>query len=589
MLFLPLAVIFSGAQTPNGIQITGPVPWIDVRAYGAKGDGSTDDRASIQLAITNGCPTSPSTPQGCTIFFPLTASGGFYKIGAPTSGTAELTIPPTQPGVTLKGQCAVMGVASSCSRLSSGQAGTTGLYILQVGDGTAEYEGLHVSDLAFSDGSVGGTLSGAINLVAAEHFTIDSVYCANFQVGTCIAPSGLANSATAVTQYGTISNLVTGNTKFPVQASYRTSSINLIGGDVECNLSAGANHGSIGMDIAFTNHNTAGSGVDDGGEWGIFGTHILNCDSAISLLSNAAFQDYGVLEQTGAWQTTGTGVFIDVISSAIGHSGGTVIAGSMSEFSKGVVLNSASVDPVTVSAAFNAVTTPFYGAGVQLAEQKANVLSSVRGTISVGAQIPSDLSFVGETAPSLSQTSTGKDYFDSTSLVFMESRNGGAFGFRGFVPSTGLTANHLAAGSNGTGDLADSGVSDNFSGAPQIPQVVGVVTSTGLTGNLGSTPIFTNAPAGQYQVSVYLNATTACTTMAGGQQFAAKIAYTDSNGAFTKTIVNLPFATSLPDNIPAVITFWQNSTQTLNVSGTYTACSTGTETVDAHFALVRLQ
>lgn len=157
---LLLSVAKPTSAQSNGVQIAGPVPWIDVRAYGAKGDGTTDDRPSIQSAI-NSCPTS-ATPAGCTIFFPLTASGGYYKIGA--SGGNELTIPSTQPGITLRGQCAVIGVGTSCSKLSSGQTGTSGLYILKVGDGASNYEGLRITDLSFNDASTSGTLAGAIYL-----------------------------------------------------------------------------------------------------------------------------------------------------------------------------------------------------------------------------------------------------------------------------------------------------------------------------------------------------------------------------------------------------------------------------------------
>jgi hypothetical protein len=428
------------SSTP-GVRIKGPIPWIDVMAYGAKGDGTTDDYTSIQNAI-NDCPHS--TNYGCTVFFPL----GSYKLGT------GLVIDTSHQGVTLQGECAVTGVGGSqtpCSRLQSGQGGTTGLVILTVGDGTNLYEGFRISNLAFNDGSTTGILAGAVQLLRTEHFLVDSIFCSNFRGGYCLSPSG-GTSTNTVTQYGTIIHLVTTNTKFPIQANNKTSSINLYGGDIQCGLSSpGTNH-SIGMDIGYNNPVTFND--NDGGEWGAFGTHILNCDTAIALRSSAGFQDYAVLEQTGSYNNSGTGVVIDVISGK-DHTAGTVIAGSMSQFVNGVVLN-ANVDSITLSASFNSVSAPFYGGGDSGAEAKAVVLSADPG-VPIGAQIPTDLTFVNESAPSVSRSGTGLQYFDSTALVFKESRNGGAFGFRGFAPSTGLASNHIVQGSNGTGDLADSG------------------------------------------------------------------------------------------------------------------------------------
>lgn len=107
-LLIALGASLCSAQ-PNGLTIKGPVPWIDVMAYGATGDGTTDDKTAIQNAI-NACPSTATIPlpanPGCTVFFPL----GTYKIG----GTSGLVIDTTRPGVMLQGQCAVIGVGTSC-------------------------------------------------------------------------------------------------------------------------------------------------------------------------------------------------------------------------------------------------------------------------------------------------------------------------------------------------------------------------------------------------------------------------------------------------------------------------------------------
>jgi Pectate lyase superfamily protein len=59
--FNPSSLTVTGNET-----VQGPRPRIDVTAYGAKGDGSTDDTAAIQSAITAAC-AAPNRP---TVFFP---------------------------------------------------------------------------------------------------------------------------------------------------------------------------------------------------------------------------------------------------------------------------------------------------------------------------------------------------------------------------------------------------------------------------------------------------------------------------------------------------------------------------------------
>ena len=59
--------------------VTGPRPRVDVTAFGAKGDGVTDDTAAIQAAITFVCNSHLTALAGGTIFFPP----GFYILSQP--------------------------------------------------------------------------------------------------------------------------------------------------------------------------------------------------------------------------------------------------------------------------------------------------------------------------------------------------------------------------------------------------------------------------------------------------------------------------------------------------------------------------
>jgi len=74
-----------GTLTPSILSVlgnetvTGPRPRVDVTAYRAKGDGTTDDTAAIQAAITAVCNSYPQANAGGSIFFPP----GIYVLTQP--------------------------------------------------------------------------------------------------------------------------------------------------------------------------------------------------------------------------------------------------------------------------------------------------------------------------------------------------------------------------------------------------------------------------------------------------------------------------------------------------------------------------
>jgi hypothetical protein len=87
--------VYSTSLTVNGpATFSGPRPWIDVRAYGAKGDGVTDDTTAIQTAI-NALPGAGGTilfPAGTYIVSQALAlpSFGSYLITGSGAGAAAL-------------------------------------------------------------------------------------------------------------------------------------------------------------------------------------------------------------------------------------------------------------------------------------------------------------------------------------------------------------------------------------------------------------------------------------------------------------------------------------------------------------------
>lgn len=133
-IFLLCLLYAGGAQavitlSPTEIKANSIItkgPWVDVRAYGAKGDGSTDDTTAIQTAINT----------GKRVYFPGTSS--YYKI------TAALTLSSNSwlVGDGVRSQIRqVTANANVISGTSVNDVVVTGLYLYGPGDGSADSNG----------------------------------------------------------------------------------------------------------------------------------------------------------------------------------------------------------------------------------------------------------------------------------------------------------------------------------------------------------------------------------------------------------------------------------------------------------------
>ena len=393
LLTLPV-IAQQTVQIPISTTIAGPSPWLDVKAYGAVGNGTTNDHDAIQSAI-DACPAT-----GCTIYFP--SSTATYRIDS----TLHIHVTGLTPrfGVKLLGECGAQGHTGSetCGRIASG---ISGIILLEVGDVNTVFanSGLVIQDLGFQDKMGGGAVAGAIHLIQTQNFSLINIQCRDITIGYCMQfDGGNGNADSNFTQFGTVVNPRTVNTEFPVQIVPEASEISFYGGDFNCNGMTG----SIGMDLRAT------GSLKAGGEFSVFGTHMINCLIGISMFNMSNLNYYGIMEQPNMDQQ-GDGIIID---GNISHADKSIISGSIDGFTRGVTLkgtaqntrllaNITNTDTplITVSGSLpsTAIITPqIYGAG-----------SGGTGT-AIGSQLP-DLTIPGESTPAVPASGSRRLYVDN--------------------------------------------------------------------------------------------------------------------------------------------------------------------------------
>ena len=192
------------------------LPYIPVThpAYGAKGDGVTNDRDAIQAAID----AVPST--GGIVYFPR----GTYYIGSSIGFTNKTNVVLQGAGSAGWG-----GNADNAgpSRIISDQA----IWLVNAGpaSGTAVPGGIHISGLSFEDRSASSIGLGAIRVNHSQHVQIQDVAIANFKTGYGIYFDGTGGSLDAV-QYGSLIDVKCRKVKYGIKAEGGTMQFVVMGG-----------------------------------------------------------------------------------------------------------------------------------------------------------------------------------------------------------------------------------------------------------------------------------------------------------------------------------------------------------------------
>ncbi len=119
----------------SSLQVEGPSPWVDVKAYGATGNGTTNDAPAIQSAIN-------AAGTGGTVFFPC----GKYYI---ETGLTENNVAFRMTG---EGGTSFLNTGANCATIESDQ----NIVLLTTGKGSNNSNGGTIDHLAFRDISTAG-------------------------------------------------------------------------------------------------------------------------------------------------------------------------------------------------------------------------------------------------------------------------------------------------------------------------------------------------------------------------------------------------------------------------------------------------
>lgn len=248
---------------------TGPVGagyWVNVKDFGAVGNGTTDDSAAIQAAITAAV-NSSFAGIGTAVYFPT----GKYLIL--TGLTATLA------GVTFigEGQSGISTLGTGDTQIICGN----GIWGLTLGSASStEHRGYGVYNLNFFEQNVGQALGG-IRLFRSNNSIFSNVSLGDFTVGTGMLIDGTGDN----TQYTTLDNCRFGKAAvaFHQKAANGTR---IIGGYFEGGTPTASSKGLQ---------------LESGDTFRSLGTVVQGYDTLIEIGTNLGHEFYGL--RCEAWTT----------------------------------------------------------------------------------------------------------------------------------------------------------------------------------------------------------------------------------------------------------------------------------------------
>jgi hypothetical protein len=325
----------------TGTTAGGGGPWFDVKAFGAKGDGVTNDRLAIQAAINaagaNTMAGSTTVMVGGTVYFPpgryLIHGGSLIDRPSASSTSSYINIELRGAGNAGWGGTSSVGMSSliiddAFPILDFGSAGSGGHPF-----------GVHITNLGFEDKSTGTTRAdGAIRIRNEYHIRLDDVACEGFtnaaaNKGYCVRLEALQTGN--VVQYATVIDLKSRNTKVGLQCAGNCSQVVMLGGHLTAPPQAGGVYpGSIGID--YQQPSSVPSEFGDALQ--VINTSIESFEIGINLVNVDLCRIGARLENTtaGASYHKGTGIAISGTNPSRKANGNVVMESSLVGFMIGI-------------------------------------------------------------------------------------------------------------------------------------------------------------------------------------------------------------------------------------------------------------